>query len=60
MIDHVDNLLRSLLVNQIDEIASETQVRFQPPDEDWRKARSARLAARAELETTKRCVERAP
>src|SRR4051812_46687031 len=38
MIDHLDNLLRHLFVSEIDEITSETQVRFQPPDEDWRTA----------------------
>ena len=36
MIAHLDNLLRHLLMAQIDEITAETQVRFQPPDEEWR------------------------
>ena len=36
MIHHLDNLLRHLFLAQIDEITSEDQVGFQPPDEDWR------------------------
>jgi hypothetical protein len=36
MIDHLDNLLRHLFIAQIDEINDESQVRFQPPDADWR------------------------
>lgn len=36
MLDHLDNLLRKLFVDRIDEITSDVQVRFQPPDEDWR------------------------
>jgi hypothetical protein len=36
MIDHFNNLLRHLFMAQIDEITEEPQVRFQPPDEDWR------------------------
>src|SRR2546423_1895501 len=36
MIDHLDNLLRQLFIAQIDEINAEAQVRFQPPDDDWR------------------------
>lgn len=36
MIDHLDNLLRQLFISQIDEINGEAQVRFQPPDENWR------------------------
>ena len=36
MIDHLDNLLRQLFISEIDEITSEAQVRFQPPDEEWR------------------------
>ncbi|ABA58341.1 hypothetical protein Noc_1875 [Nitrosococcus oceani ATCC 19707] len=36
MITHLDNLLRHLFIATIDEITDETQVRFQPPDEDWR------------------------
>lgn len=36
MMHLLDNLLRTLFVNRIDEITSEAQVRFQPPDEDWR------------------------
>jgi hypothetical protein len=36
VIDHLDNLLRHLFIARIDEITDEAQVRFQPPDEDWR------------------------
>jgi hypothetical protein len=36
MIDHLDNLLRHLFIAQIDEIINEDQVRFQPPDDNWR------------------------
>lgn len=36
MIDHLDNLLRHLFIAGIDEITHERQVRFQPPDADWR------------------------
>ena len=36
MIDHLDNLLRHLFLAQIDEISDERQIRFQPPDADWR------------------------
>ncbi|MBL8298420.1 MAG: DUF4255 domain-containing protein [Rhodanobacteraceae bacterium] len=36
MLSHIDNLLRQLLIAGIDEIADESQVRFQPPDQDWR------------------------
>lgn len=37
MIDHLDNLLRELFVSEIDEIRDGAmQVRFQPPDEDWK------------------------
>lgn len=35
MIPHLDNLLRTLLM-RLDGISEETQVGFQPPDEDWR------------------------
>jgi Pvc16 N-terminal domain/Carboxypeptidase regulatory-like domain len=37
MIDVFDNLLRHLFLTQIDEITDEGQVRFEPPDDDWRK-----------------------
>jgi hypothetical protein len=37
MIDVFDNLLRHLFLTRIDEIKDESQVRFQPPDDDWRK-----------------------
>jgi len=36
MIDVFDNLLRQLFLSRIDEIKDEAQVRFQPPDDDWR------------------------
>jgi hypothetical protein len=36
MITHLNNLLRHLLLSQIDELTAEAQVRFQPPDDDWR------------------------
>ncbi|RPJ49720.1 MAG: DUF4255 domain-containing protein, partial [Chloroflexi bacterium] len=37
MINHLDNLLRSLFLNKIsDTLTSEAQVRFQYPDDDWR------------------------
>ena len=36
MIDHLDNLLHRLFRNSIVELTSDAQVRFQPPDDDWR------------------------
>jgi hypothetical protein len=36
MIDHLDTLLHRLLRTSIAELTSDAQVRFQPPDEDWR------------------------
>jgi hypothetical protein len=36
MIDHVDTLLHRLFRNSIAELTSDAQVRFQPPDEEWR------------------------
>lgn len=36
MIDHLDTLLHRLFRNSIAELTSDAQVRFQPPDEDWR------------------------
>jgi hypothetical protein len=36
MIDHLNNTLRHLFMAQISQITDEAQVRFQPPDEDWR------------------------
>lgn len=36
MLQHIDNLLRQLFIARIDEITDEAQVRFQPPDDDWR------------------------
>jgi hypothetical protein len=36
MIEHLDNLLRDLFLAQVPGIADAAQVRFEPPDEDWR------------------------
>src|SRR5262245_23990522 len=36
MIPHLDNLLRHLLMARIAVLATEEQVGFQPPDQDWR------------------------
>ena len=36
MIDHLDNLIHYLLRHSIQEITADGQVRFQPPDHDWR------------------------
>jgi len=36
MIDHLDMLLHRLLRNRIAELVTDAQVRFQPPDQDWR------------------------
>jgi hypothetical protein len=36
MLDHVDHMLRQLLITQVPAITSPLQVRFQPPDDDWR------------------------
>ena len=36
MIDHLDNLLRHLLLTNIATLTSEAQIRFRPPDGDWR------------------------
>lgn len=36
MLPHLDNLLRHLFMKQVPSITSEEQVRFQPPDQDWR------------------------
>jgi hypothetical protein len=41
MIDHLDNLLHRLFRYSIAEISADTQVRFQPPDDDWRALVSA-------------------
>lgn len=38
MIDHLDNLLRTVLLRGVDGLTSESQVRFQPPDDEWRTA----------------------
>jgi hypothetical protein len=36
MLDYIDNMLRQLLITQVTGITSPMQVRFQPPDDDWR------------------------
>lgn len=36
MIDLLDNLMRQLLIERIAGLTDEAQVRFQPPDQDWR------------------------
>lgn len=36
MIDYLDTLLHRLFRNAIPELTADAQVRFQPPDEDWR------------------------
>jgi hypothetical protein len=36
MIELLDNLMRQLLIEQIAELTDEAQIRFQPPDQDWR------------------------
>jgi hypothetical protein len=36
MIQLLDNLLRQLFIEQVAELTDETQVRFQPPNADWR------------------------
>ncbi len=36
MLAHLDNLLRHLFITQVPSITSEDQVRFQPPDQEWR------------------------
>jgi Pvc16 N-terminal domain/Carboxypeptidase regulatory-like domain len=36
MLQAIDNMLRQLFVTQVPTITAPTQVRFQPPDDDWR------------------------
>jgi hypothetical protein len=36
MLDYIDNMLRQLFVTKVLGITSPLQVRFQPPDDDWR------------------------
>lgn len=36
MIEHIDRMLRDLLVARVDGLATKAQVRFEPPDENWR------------------------
>ena len=36
MIAHIDRMLRHLLISAVDGIESDTQVRFQPPDDTWK------------------------
>jgi Pvc16 N-terminal domain/Carboxypeptidase regulatory-like domain len=35
MIGYIDNMLRHLFLSRIDQLTDESQVRFQPPDDDW-------------------------
>ena len=48
MLPHLDNLLRHLFISRVATMTSEDQVRFQPPDQDWRTAVS-NLGARNAL-----------
>src|SRR4051794_20854927 len=36
MIDHLNNLIRHVLMDGVADVTSDTQVRFQPPDDDWK------------------------
>lgn len=36
MLDSIDNMLRQLFITKVPSISSPMQVRFQPPDDDWR------------------------
>jgi len=36
MIEHIDRMLRHLLISRVDHLTDEAQVRFEPPDENWR------------------------
>src|SRR5215470_7629418 len=36
MLDYIDNMLRHLFITKVPKITSPLQVRFQPPDDDWR------------------------
>jgi hypothetical protein len=36
MLDFIDNMLRQLFITKVPNITSPLQVRFQPPDDDWR------------------------
>jgi hypothetical protein len=36
MLDYIDNMLRQLFITKVPKITSPLQVRFQPPDDDWR------------------------
>jgi hypothetical protein len=36
MLDSIDNMLRQLFITQVPAITSPLQVRFEPPDDDWR------------------------
>src|SRR3990172_12953707 len=36
VIQHLDTVLRRLLMTEISQLQSESQVRFQPPDDQWR------------------------
>lgn len=36
MIEHIDRMLRDLLIARVDGLTAKAQVRFEPPDENWR------------------------
>src|SRR5215831_10141740 len=36
MINHLDNVIRHLMLSQVPDLTDESQVRFQPPDDKWR------------------------
>jgi len=36
MLDYIDHMLRHLFITRVPKITSPLQVRFQPPDDDWR------------------------
>jgi hypothetical protein len=36
MLDYIDNMLRQLFITKVPTITDPLQVRFQPPDDDWR------------------------
>lgn len=38
MLDQVDELIRAVLLRDVPELTSSDQIRFQPPDDDWRTA----------------------
>jgi hypothetical protein len=36
VLDHIDDMLRTLLITRVPTVTDPLQVRFQPPDDDWR------------------------